>query len=71
MALPRVKDRSERVLMMKSKIERLEEQKKSLLSELKKIVDSSHTPDCALGSVPACTCGIREAREILASFKGK
>jgi len=27
--------------------------------------------DCALGSVPACTCGLREAREILTTFEGK
>jgi len=67
----RGKDNSERVASIKSQIERLERVKKLFLEELKEIVDSGHAPDCALGSVPACTCGLREAREILKSFEGK
>lgn len=32
-------------------------------AELKRIAKAKHNHDCALGSVPACTCGKREAEE--------
>ena len=32
---------------------------------LTKIARSEHSGDCALGSVPACTCGKREAEDFL------
>ncbi len=42
-----------------------EEEQKSVLKELEKISKFEHTEDCALGSVPTCTCGIADAKEFL------
>lgn len=42
-----------------------EDGQEEVLEYLRKIVKLSHTPDCALGAVPACTCGIREAEDFL------
>jgi len=35
----------------------------------KKISKLDHTPDCALGAVPACTCGLKEAQDFLINYK--
>lgn len=34
-------------------------------TDLEIIARLDHAHDCALGSVPACTCGVRNAKEIL------
>lgn len=34
----------------------------NIFSKLKEIINSDHSDDCAIGSVPACTCGLVEAR---------
>ena len=39
-----------------------------LFDKLQKIARSDHAYDCALGAVPACTCGVREAQEYVAKI---
>lgn len=53
--------------------EHQEEWRKQLLPEIleyfEKISKLDHTSDCALGAVPACTCGLSEARDFLKKHK--
>lgn len=37
-------------------------------AELARIAKGEHSSDCALGAVPACTCGKREAEEFFSKF---
>ena len=46
-------------LIMKHLDSRYED--KDVISELQKLVRGGHHSDCAMGAVPACTCGLREA----------
>ena len=41
-----------------------------MIDELRSFTRDHHG-DCALGSVPACTCGLVEARNFLDLFDGK
>ncbi len=58
-------------MTIKKRRDRYERAEKEFLSKLKRIVKSGHTLGCALGSVPACTCGVREAKGALKFFERK
>jgi len=59
--------RLKRILNLKEIIEKAKKtkDKSRAIAELRTIVRLGHSDDCDLGSVPACTCGKRDAAEIL------
>jgi len=47
----------------------VEKRIKEILQELKSVAMAGHMDDCALGAAPACTCGLRKAKDILDLYR--
>ncbi|MBI4128927.1 MAG: hypothetical protein HY460_02640 [Parcubacteria group bacterium] len=53
---------------VKEALASLEVRRQNLLAILKKVANGEHHSACALGAVPACTCAVQEAHDILSEL---